>query len=79
MKVALYARVSKAGLEWTKAHGNHLDRPGKRANMARAHELCAMAFGYPKTAKELGLSNVAVKGRMKEEGGESPNKTVPES
>jgi len=65
---SLIIERTKAGLVRAKAQGKRLGRPTKRVNMDRAREMRSQGLGYRKIAKELGVSYVTVRSRLRNEG-----------
>ncbi len=63
---------TRAGLARARAEGKSLGRPRKRVNMSKARKLRAEGLGYRKIARELGVSYVTVRERLKNEGVEPP-------
>jgi DNA invertase Pin-like site-specific DNA recombinase len=69
---ALIVERTKAGLARARAQGKKLGRPRKRIDLARARELRAQGFGYRRIAREVGVSYVTVRERLKKEGPDPP-------
>lgn len=65
---SLIIERTKAGLARAKAQGKRLGRPRKAVDIAKARELRARGLGYRRIAKEVGVSYVTVRERLRNEG-----------
>jgi len=59
---------TKAGLARARARGKQLGRPRKRVDLERMRDLRLKGYGYRRLARELGVSYITIRERLKKEG-----------